>query len=121
MEHAEYIYLLLRAQEVQKMARRAAEEGEEFFPADAFTPLASGLEAQAVIGPIQPKGPEALILRLRHPDDGVDRTELVRRTQHVFFPGEYIVVPALLRDHGACEYLAYAEPLPEMPGAPRTP
>jgi hypothetical protein len=121
MEHAEYLYLLLRAQEVQKMARRAAEEGEEFIPADAFTPLVSGLEAQAVIRPIQPTGPEALILRLRHADDGVDRTELVRRTQHVFFPGTYTVVPSLLRERGWCEYLAYAEPVPEMPGAPRTP
>lgn len=120
MEHAEYLYLLLRAQEVQKMARRAAEEGEEFFPSDAFTPLACGLEAQAVIRPIQAKGVEALILRLRHPDDGVDRTELVRRTQHVFFPGTYVVVPSLLREHGCCEFLAYAEPAPDMPNAPRT-
>lgn len=120
MEHPEYVYLLLRAQEVQKMARRAAEEGEEFFPADAFAPLACGLEAQAVIRPLQPKGPEALILRLRHPDDGVDRTELVRRTQHVFFPATYTVVPALLRERGWCEYLAYVEPAPEMPGSPRT-
>lgn len=120
MEHAEYLYLLLRAQEVRKMARRAAEEGEEFFPADAFTPLASGLEAQAVLRAIQPKGPEALILRLRHPDDGVDRDELVRRTQHVFFPGVYVVVPSRLRERGWCEYLAYAEPVPDLPGAPRT-
>ena len=121
MEHAEYTYLLLRAQGVQKMARRAAEEGEEFFPADAFTPLASGLEAQAVIGPIQPGGVDALILRLRYIDDGKDRTELVRLTQHAFFTEVYTVVPAMLRDRGWCEVLAYAEPVPKLPTGLRTP
>jgi hypothetical protein len=120
MEHSEYLYLLLRAQEIQKMSRRAAEEGEEFFPADTFTPLSSGLEAQAVLRPIQPNGTDALILRLRHRDDGVDRTDLVRRTQHIFFPGTYTVVPAVIRERGWCEYLAYAEPAPEIPGELRT-
>jgi hypothetical protein len=121
MEHAEYIYLLLRAQEVQKLVRRAAEEGEEFFPADSFTPLASGLEAQAVIRPLQPKEPEALILRLRHRDDGVERTDLVRRTQHVFFPCPYTIIPAMLRERGWCEYLAFTTPVPDLPTALHTP
>lgn len=115
MEHSEYIYLLLRAQEVQKMARRAAADGEDFFPADSFTPLTCGLMAQAVIRPIQLKGPEVLILRLRHADDGIDRTELLRKTQHVFFSHAYVVLPSVLRERGWCEYLAYSETIPDVP------
>lgn len=118
MKHAEYMYLVLRARDIRQLAQRASEEGEEFVPANAFVPLESGLHAQALIQAIRPGEPEVCVLRLRHPDDGKDRTDLLRKTQHAFFVGPYHVVPAFVKEAGWCEYLAYSHKIPEPPAAP---
>lgn len=120
MTHAEYMYLVLRARDVRQLARRAADEGEEFVPANAFVPLECGLEAQALIQALRPGESEACVLRLRHKDDGRDRTELLRKTQHAFFVDAYHVVPAFVREHGLCEYVAYSHKIPEPPAFAKT-
>lgn len=115
MEHHEYLYLLFRAHEIKALSREAAARGEEFFPTDAFTKLASGLEAQAIIRPLQPGEPDKCILRLRHPDDGTDRKALVQTVLLAFFPEKFELVPGTLRERGRCEYLAYSDSVPPLP------
>ena len=123
MTHPEYMYLVLRARMIRQLAQRAETEGEAFVPADAFVPLECGLEAQALIQSITPGEPEMCVLRLRHKDDGRERTELLRKTQHAFFTGTYHVLPDFVKTNGWCEDVAYSHQIPEPPASvsPSTP
>jgi hypothetical protein len=84
--HAEYLYLMGRAELTRDAAARAHAEGEVFHSVLPYVPLSNGLEATAWFS----QG--SRYLKLRHPPSLIEE-ERVAATFQIFFDGAYTRLP----------------------------
>lgn len=109
MEHYEFLYLLHRAHLLRRFIAKAEASGEEFHVADAFSPLESGVMAQAQIRKIHLTDDQPMmILRIRYRPSDSSGNEKARKAASVFFSEKCTAVPDPIDEDGWLERVFYS-------------
>jgi hypothetical protein len=114
MEHYEFLFLLHRAHLLRKYIAQAEKDGEEFHVSNSFSPLKSGLEAQAIIRKINLSDESpVLILRLRYRTKLKDGANLAAKAAHAFFEKDYTALPKPIDEGPWREHVYYSSDVPK--------